>query len=434
MINKILEMAAGVAQHAEVYELVSEEVPIHFENNRLKYASSRSTSGYALRIIKDGKIGFSSTTRQDGTSDLVNHAVETAEFGQEARFGFPSQPSSIPSVKVMDPDVANLKVEQLVAVGQDVLDGIRQAEPEAQVSVGVEKAVSRRRIVNTNGLDLSSDSTYYSVGGGLELVRGTDMLQVWDGSDSRSKIDHAKVVSEIVEKAKAGRNITTIETRTMPVIFTPKGFFMTLGTPFLMAFSGKEVLQGATPVSDKMGQQALDPRISIYDDGTIDFLAGSCPFDDEGVPVSRLPLVENGVIKNFIYDLDTAARAGVKPTGNGQRGLGSLPSPSYNLTAFTAGQSTLADMIGSIKYGLLVDQTIGAWAGNVRSGDFSGNVHLGIKIENGKMVGRVKDVMISGNVFEALRNVEATEDKCHMKFGIYAPHILFAGLSVASRG
>ena len=147
-----------------------------------------------------------------------------------------------------------------------------------------------------------------------------------------------------------------------------------------------------------------------------------------------MPLVEKGVIKNFIYDLDTAVRAGAKPTGNGQRGLGSLPSPSYNSVVIEAGEIPLAEMVRGIKYGLLVDQTLGAWAGNVRSGDFSGNVHLGIKIENGEMVGRVKDVMISGNVFEALRNIDAIEDKCHIRSGFCAPHILFSGLGVAARG
>ncbi|MEN6372709.1 MAG: TldD/PmbA family protein [Armatimonadota bacterium] len=434
MIDKILEMAARVAQDAEVFEVVSEETPVEFENNKLKSASTRSVKGYALRIVKDGKIGFSSTTKPDGAADLVQHAVETAQFGQEANFELPSQPAELPSVKVYDEEVAKVSVEQLVEIGQAVLDGIRQAEPDAQVAVGVEKAYGTHRLVNTKGLDVESKDTYFGIGASLELIQGTDMLQIWDGLDSRSKFEIAEVINAIKEKAARGKNIVPIDTRTMPVIFTPKGFEMTLSLPFAIAFSGKEVLQGVTPVSDKLGKQAMDPRISIYDDGIIDYSAASRPFDDEGLPTTRMPLVENGVVKNFIYDLATAAKAGAKPTGNGQRGLGSLPNPGYNGMVIQAGDTSLEDMIKGVEYGLLVDQTLGAWAGNARGGDFSGNVHYGLKIENGELVGRVKDVMVAGNVFEGLKNIGTIENISHRQSGgRWIPHILFSGLSVATR-
>jgi PmbA protein len=203
----------------------------------------------------------------------------------------------------------------------------------------------------------------------------------------------------------------------------------------MIAFNGKEVLQGATPVSDKLGKQEFDPRLSIYDDGTRDFSAGSAPVDDEGVATRRLPLIENGVVKNFIYDLESAAKAGKKSTGNGHRGLSSMPSPGYNAIIIEAGDKSLEEMIKGIEYGLLVDQTLGAWSGNVRGGDISGNVHFGIKIEKGELVGRVKDVMVAGNVFEALKNITAIENKCHtLTGGMCIPHILFSGLSVAAQG
>ncbi|HPP75613.1 MAG TPA: TldD/PmbA family protein [Armatimonadota bacterium] len=434
MIEKILELASRVAQDAEVFEVESEETPVQFENNKLKSASTRSVKGYALRIIKDGKIGFSSTTKPDAAEDLVRFAVETAEFGQKAVFELPSQPESLPKINLYDAAVANLTVEELVATGQEIVDAIKQAEPDAQCSVEVEKAIGRRRLVNTQGLDVTYTATYYGMGGGMEVIRGTDMLQVWDGRDSRSKLEAAEVASKIIAMAKLGRNVVPIDTREMPVLFTPKGFAMTFDMPLLMAFNGKEVLQGATPVSDKLGKQEFDPRVSIYDDATQDFSTGARPFDDEGVPTSRMPLVEKGVVKNFIYDLESAAKAGKSPTGNGQRGLSSLPNPNYNAIIFEPGDASLEEMIKGVKYGLLIDQTLGAWSGNVRGGSISGNVHFGIKIENGELVGRVKDVMVSGNVFEAFKRIDAIENKCHpMHSGLCIPHILFSNLSIATQ-
>jgi PmbA protein len=63
---------------------------------------------------------------------------------------------------------------------------------------------------------------------------------------------------------------------------------------------------------------------------------------------------------------------------------------------------SLADMLAQIDKGLLVDQGMGTWAGNVVAGEFSGNVQLGYKLERGELVGRVKDAMVAGNVYTAL--------------------------------
>jgi len=432
MINEILEKAKLISDEAEVLGVEGEQFPVQFENNKLKTALSRSVKGYALRIIKDGKIGFSSTTKPDAANELVEFALETAEFGQQASFEFPGMPDKLPSVKVMDPNVAAISVERLVEIGQEILDAIRCAEPDAQVAIGLGKSQGMQRLINTRGLDVSYQASDYSVGASIEIIRGTDMLQIWEDVESRSLVDSSKLAASVIEKARIGREIVPIDAGTMPVIFTPKGFAGTLALPITLAFNGKEVLQGATPVSDKVGQRMFDERLSIYDDGTIDFSIGSQPYDDEGLLVGRMPLIEKGVVSNFIYDLDSAAKAGKQSTANGKRGLGSLPGPGYNSIVIEPGDTSLEDMIKGIKYGLLIDQTMGSWTGNIRSGQISGNVHYGIKIENGELVGRVKDVMIACNVFEALNNIQTMENQSHWQGNLHAPHILFSALNVAS--
>jgi len=147
-----------------------------------------------------------------------------------------------------------------------------------------------------------------------------------------------------------------------------------------------------------------------------------------------LPLVEAGVIRSFYYDLQTASLAGVEPTGHGRRGLGSLPSPGLSNLIFAAGETSLEEMLAEIKQGLLVDQTMGAWAGNTLAGEFSGNVHLGYLIEDGELVGRVKDTMVAGNVFQALGDVLFVgDDPVWMGGTVRVPHLCFASLGVASK-
>jgi PmbA protein len=113
-----------------------------------------------------------------------------------------------------------------------------------------------------------------------------------------------------------------------------------------------------------------------------------------------MPLVENGVLRNFIYDIDTAGRTGLHPTGHGtNRSLTNL--------VMSPGDKSFEEMVGSIQEGLLVHEFLGLGQGNPINGEFSVNVFLGYKIENGKIAGRIKDVMLAGNAYSALNDITA---------------------------
>jgi PmbA protein len=115
----------------------------------------------------------------------------------------------------------------------------------------------------------------------------------------------------------------------------------------------------------------------------------------------------SGVVKGFMYDLETAARAGggAASTGHGQRGIFSKPVPGYTSIVFGDGGRTKGDglgggLIADIKDGLLVDDLIGVGQGNVIGGAFSHPVALAYRIESGEITGRVKDAAIAGNSYE----------------------------------
>ena len=91
-------------------------------------------------------------------------------------------------------------------------------------------------------------------------------------------------------------------------------------------------------------------------------------------------------------------------------------------------------MVKSVKQGLVIEQLIGATQGNVLNGDFSGNVLLGYKIENGEIKGRVKDTMVSGNVYQALKQIEAIGNDTRWVEGfLRTPSIFCSGLSVTAK-
>ena len=98
----------------------------------------------------------------------------------------------------------------------------------------------------------------------------------------------------------------------------------------------------------------------------------------------------------------------------------------------TGGTISQKEMIKGIKEGILVEQLMGAEQGNVLGGDFSGNVLLGYKIENGEIIGRVKDTVVSGNIYELLKNITAVGTDYKWIGGVYAPSICLPAVSCAS--
>src|SRR5262249_10864588 len=147
--------------------------------------------------------------------------------------------------------------------------------------------------------------------------------------------------------------------------------------------------------------------LSMWDDPLCAYRPASRRFDDEGVPSRRVPLVEGGVVREFLYDLQTAGLAGRRSTGAASRGFGSQPSISTSAVVVEAGPTSFEEMVRGIEEGVIVEQVIGAGQGNALGGDFSGNVVLGYKIERGAIAGRVKNTMVAGNVHALLKEIGA---------------------------
>lgn len=432
-MERILNEAKKVAEEAEVFCITSETTPVQFEANRLKHVQSKQSTNVALRIIKDGRIGYASSTNLKESRKIVDSAVETAEFGMKAEFEFPSL-DSYPEVVTYDPAIRRVSTEEMTKLGEKMISSVREKTPELQCEASISKGTVSVRLINSRGGQADYRKSVFSLGVEGQLIRGTDMLFVGEGQSSCHPINDISGVTEIVhQQLEFSRNNTSIKTGELPVIFTPRGVASALAQPLMAGLNGKLVLEGSSPLTNKLGDKSFDNNFSIFDDPTIDFQPGSRPCDDEGTASQRTPLIENGVVANFLYDLQTAALAGKKSTGNGER-HGSLPSPSVSTFVVSAGKTTFNDMVADIREGLVVEFLMGAGQGNTLGGDFSGNVLLGYRIENGKIVGRVKDTMVAGNIYKVLNRVAAIGCETVWVGGmIQTPPIYFSSVSVSSK-
>jgi PmbA protein len=431
IVEQIIKKAQQQALSAQAVMQTQETSKVNFENDRLKSAESSQRTDIQVRVIKAGKVGSSSTTDPTDIDGVLNRALAAADFGSPVHYELlNSQP--IPLVKTYDPALLPLYKHELIRLGQGMMDMIKTYNPEILAGATLYKTLHKVSFANTAGAQYSADHTNYNVSAGGQLVRGTDILFAGDSvGQKQRKVDPKEIAERAINYFRLAERTAPIQSGDYPVIFTPGGLIallLSLG----LGLDGKNVLLGASPLAGKLGQPVAEPRLTLVDDPLIDYGPNTSAFDDEGLARQKLALIEDGVLRNFVYDLDTVGRAGVKPTGHGSR-------RGFTNLVINPGDSAYPAMLRGIKQGLLVHQFLGLGQGNPINGEFSLNVFLGYKIENGEITGRVKDVMLSGNALHAIQDIAAISREREWVSGDYAwysglfPYLQVNKLSVVAK-
>ena len=114
--------------------------------------------------------------------------------------------------------------------------------------------------------------------------------------------------------------------------------------------------------------------------------------------------------------------------------MNTLPSPGSSVIMMDEGDVSFEEMIRDIKNGLVVERLLGAGQSNTLGGDFNANVLLGYRIEDGRLTGRVKNTVISGNVYSALKNIQGIENESHWVGGsLRLPALCVGDVSVSAK-
>jgi PmbA protein len=432
-MDKAIELLNGRCDAYEVFGQQSETASISFEAGMLKVASVKQSSGTGCRVFVGGRTGLSSTNQPDRAADMIDAALASAAFGEKLPIELPG-PAAGPDVGGFDDAVAGLPVETLIDRGRRLVAALREICPEANHDVHLSRSVSRFDFVNSSGQRFTSRHSGYAVSASLERFRDDDILSVYESDYStRDDIDETALIASVRQRFADARQVVKIAPGRHPVIFAPRSVIALL-LPVQVALSGKSVAQGVSALAGKTGERICSDRLTVTDDATLPNRASSGSHDDEGVPTRPLTLIEKGVLNAYYTDLHSAARLGTSSTGHASRGLGSPPSPATSNVLLAPGEVPLAEMIGSIDCGLLIDMVLGIGQGNPLSGDFSNTLGLAFKIEKGRLTGRVKNTSIAGNVYQDLQHVAALEDQAHWIQGsLHLPHVLLDGLAITAK-
>lgn len=440
----LLERLRGRADDAEVFRAGSDGLEVRFSNGQVKTAVARETSGLAVRAIKGGKLGFAGSrdTSAEGLDRLVLHTEHSIEVGDPTPVRFPGRaaaPVDPASLESYDEATAALGVADLVAYGQEVVAPLRARFPGVVFDVVVRRGVGHQELVNSSGGEVTHRRTVFSVGIEANRTQDQDVLIEFASvaAPARADLAPAAVAGPLLERLAWAEKTVTLAPGRMPVLFTPVGGLVLWG-PLLEGLSGKTVMLGTSPLREKVGQAILDPRVSVTDDGLLPRAVGSAAFDDEGVPRRTTPLVAAGVLQGFVHDLETAEATGQAPTGNGERGgVMGRPGPGFSTVVVQGGETPWRDLLKGIRRGLLVQTVIGMGQGNTLPGTFSNPVDVAFAIEDGQVVGRVKDVSIAGNIYDLLGpgHLAGLSREVESVFGAYRlPWVLVNDVNVVGKG
>lgn len=175
------------------------------------------------------------------------------------------------------------------------------------------------------------------------------------------------------------------------------------------------IRSGSSMYTGRLGQKVASELCTLVDDATIPHQRGTINIDDEGTPGQRKVLIENGILKKYMYDKFNAMRMGTASTGNGRRqSYRYVPLPRMTNMFLDAGEDDPEDIIKSVPKGIYVKH-IGAGSMNPTSGIFTFTVSNGYLIESGKITYPIKGATLIGNAAEILYQV--TRVGADLEFG-----------------
>ena len=416
------------ADAAEVYIETGRNLSLDVRKGDIETVQEAAAAGAGIRVFVKGRMAFASSNDlgEKALGDAAGRAIEFARITTaDPNNVLPDDPGVTEVAGLYDLRIAQVPMEEKIELVKR-LEKLALKDPRITKSDGASYRESEGEVViaNSNGLLKGYKSTGCGYGVSVVAEKGEQKSSGGD-SCSRRFYGDLKPAEEIADKAAREAydmlDPRTVKTQRAPVIFHADVSRALLGG-ILGAVDGERVLQGASFLAKMLGQKIGSELMTIVDDGTREKGMASAPFDGEGVPTGKRVIVDQGVLKGFLYNAAVAKRAGVRSTGNASRGgFDGLPGIGPHNFFMAAGKAKYDDIIAATKSGLLVKSVTG-YGINPVNGNFSGGA-AGFWIENGKIAFPVQGLTIAGTADEILNGIDMMADDLDLNLSMAAPTV-----------
>ncbi|MBP2133603.1 PmbA protein [Methanomicrobium sp. W14] len=425
VIDEILKKGDRLADETEVFFSSGEGTGLDLKGKLIGEAFGSGSWGIGIRVIKDGKIGCSSTNDPKCWEKCLISALDSAKLSSPQNWeGLPSD-SLLPDVKldVYDKDLS-CDISSATALIERMLDGASEYE-SIIVGGGASLSAGRTVIANSNGVFYSIEKT--GAGISLETIFGTSTGYEFDSSAYTKRLNPEKTGREASSLAVFSKDGCDIKTGIYDVILSPVAVCQLLSSVLIPSLSGRNVKAKRSFFDGKLGQKCFDENFSLYDDPFSGM--GATLRDSEGVPTRRIDFIKSGIVEEFSYDLKTAYRYNEKSTGSAVRdGAGGAPVIGTHNICVDGKRENIFD-----EKAVYAHTVVGAHTANAVTGDFSVELSNAAFVEGGEKEKPIKSAMLSGNVFEMLNSVSGMSEETRSLGSMTVPSVRFSGLSVVGR-
>ncbi|MDY6966530.1 MAG: TldD/PmbA family protein [Halobacteriota archaeon] len=421
--NALKQGEKSGAGELEVFCISGRSTNIEITKDEVSLARESFERGVGVRVLTDGTIGFSSTSDFDKINEAVIEAIKCAG-ASDVEGDWKSLPpgGEYPIVKgAFHKKVDEVTIEDCLNYASDMIEGAKQ--PRSRPTSGSLRCLSYDfLILNSNGVDVGKKETFVQAFIESMAEEGSDLSTAYDFEVSRNlNIDFFELGKSSSMLAENSLHGVKISPETTTLLFRPYAFSDILENAFIPSLNAENVQKNRSSLAGKIGEVIASDELSIADDGLADSGIGTSPSDDEGVPSQKTDIILKGELKSFLYDHHTASKEERSSTGNATRTTYSK-LPHIGIRNLTFKHPT-SDLIAETDNGVLITSVIGGHTANPVSGDFSLDGRNAYLVKDGSIEEPIKQVMISGNVFDLLKNINGLDTDVRMVGNVIVPTV-----------
>ncbi len=437
-------LARAGATEYEIYFMSGSDISVATLNRQVNSFSSSENGGLCLRVLKDGKMGYASTEllSQEEMESLVQRALGNAAAVEKLdTVGIFCGSDAYEENRLLEfkpmgagelRSYAIKAAEGLYSLDGRITDGTMTQTGSSTLNI---------RIVNSHGLDLSMSC-------GVNLAVAEAVVDVDGEKESDFSIKGLErdsvedCIKELAEKSVEGA-LRKIGAGLVPsgkynIVLDGKQMRSFLSV-FSSAFSAKQVIDGMSPLKDKIGERIAADIVTVTDDPQREGSTVGATFDAEGVATHKKSVIECGVLKTYLHNRETALAMNTETTANASKAsYSSAIGVRPYAFSIRGGEDSFDELLIKAKDGIYITELKGLHAGaNPVTGDFSLE-SAGFMIRDGKLAEAVKSFTVAGNFFDMLKSITAISDK--VEFGVQtgftafgSPAVLIPDMSVAGK-
>jgi PmbA protein len=422
------------AHYCEAYGVSNKESEVFIENNDLKQSKSHRTGGLGIRVFVNGSLGFSSTNilKREHISNAVRQAIKLARVTPSDKYN--SMPFSR-TVKLLngiyDRNSESFSAPDTVKMAVDMLDAAKSYDNRVSVDSGnFTSSVMTHALLNSNGVRTKETISAFSwsiMGMAIDGSEVSNFDFQFGGTHNVKDIDVRTTSREFGKSVVNSLGSKKIESFKGEMLLTPSAVTELILDVIAYSINSQTVQKEASKFKGQLGKTVSSDLLTLTDDATNVNGLGASSFDREGMPHKCNLIIEKGILKKFLYNTYTANKDHTESTSNAGGSPKSPPIVSTTNVIIKAGKSRAENLISEMDKGIIINR----FSGNVNpvNGDFSGVVKGGQYIKKGNIEYAVKEVMVAGNVFDALNDLNGISKEQKILSDSILPYMRFENVS-----